>query len=90
MRLVFRKNLKAEKGIDFVPEHIARLIKAGKLPKPIRINNGQEAFIESELDAVLEKLAAERDLTQAVTEPRSSVPDGRSKRKILRKKRGGL
>lgn len=67
MRLVFRKNLKAEKGIDFAPEHIARLIKAGKLPKPIRINNGQEAFIEAELDAVLEKLAAERDLSPIST-----------------------
>lgn len=90
MRLIFLKNLKAEKGIDYVPEHIARLIEAGKLPKPIRINRGNLAFIESELDAVIEQLAAGRDLTQAVTEPPSSVPGGRNKRKILRIKGGAL
>lgn len=39
-----------EKGIDFCPNHIRRLVKAGKFPAPIYLSERRPAWTEVQLD----------------------------------------
>jgi predicted DNA-binding transcriptional regulator AlpA len=49
-----------EKGIDFNNSTIWRKTKSGEFPKPVKIGN-RNGWIESEIDAYVDGLIAERD-----------------------------
>ena len=60
MRLIHIARLKAEKGIPYHPQHIRRLVKQGKFPRPIHCGR-LTTFDEAEIDVHLETLKAARD-----------------------------
>ena len=58
MRFLVYSDLK-EKGISYSKEHLWRLIKAGRFPKPVKGLGPQNKWSEEEVDlAVAERLAA--------------------------------
>jgi len=57
-------DLKA-KGIPFTRQHVARLIKQGRFPAPIKLGIGTNRWIESEIDDWLDQRKAVRDGTLA-------------------------
>ncbi len=68
MRLLNYPALRAKKGITQSKRQIDYLEKQGRFPKAIKLSpgmQGHKAWIESEIDAHLERLAAQRD--QAAT-----------------------
>jgi hypothetical protein len=65
MRLIPIARLKTEKGIPYHPQHIRKLSKQGKFPKPIKCGK-LTTFDEGEIDAHLEALKVERDLKPEV------------------------
>jgi prophage regulatory protein len=60
MRLLNREGLR-EKGIPFSRAHLHRLVAAGEFPRPVKIGGGTCAWVESEVNAYLERKLAERD-----------------------------
>jgi prophage regulatory protein len=50
-RLVSKKELRSICGIPYCPAHIARLEKAGKFPKRIRLGQNRVAWLLSEVEA---------------------------------------
>jgi prophage regulatory protein len=69
-RVIVFRDLKPEKGITYSRQHIARLEKAGRFPKHLKLGgspSSMNAWDEPEIDAYLEALKAERDAeTQTV------------------------
>ena len=65
MKLLSFAELKTVKGVPYSRPHLYRLIKAGKFPTPIKIGENRVGFSDSEIDAHLEALAAERDKPEA-------------------------
>jgi prophage regulatory protein len=63
MKLIDRDGLRA-KGINLNKATIWRKLKAGEFPRPILVGN-RHAWVESEVDAYIEKLVAARDLEVA-------------------------
>ncbi len=53
-------DLRARKGIVWSRVYLARLEKAGKFPRRIRLGANSVAWDEAEIDAWLEERAAER------------------------------
>lgn len=53
-RLVSKKELKTICGIPYCPAHIARLEKAGKFPKRIRLGQNRVAWLLSDVEAWIE------------------------------------
>lgn len=49
------------KGINFSRQHLHRLIKAGKFPRPVKLGENRNAWPEREIDAWLDAKVAERD-----------------------------
>ena len=63
-RLLSFPELKTEKGIRFTRQHIDRLEKLGKFPMHVKLGvgaNGANAWLEQEIDAHIDALAAARD-----------------------------
>jgi prophage regulatory protein len=60
VRVLSYADLKS-KGIPFSKVWIAKLVKDGKFPKPIRLGENRNAFIETEIDKWLRDRAAERN-----------------------------
>jgi hypothetical protein len=60
MRLIHISKLEDEKGIPYHPQHIRKLIRLGKFPKPIHCGRFT-TFDEQEIDAHLASLKAARD-----------------------------
>lgn len=60
MRVIPRERLKPDKGIPFTADHLRRLEKSGKFPKPINLGANRVAYLEDEIDAWLKSKAAER------------------------------
>jgi prophage regulatory protein len=57
------KGLKA-RGLNYTPQHISRLVKAGKFPAPVQLTpGGRNNWAEHEIDAHLERLLAARNHT---------------------------
>jgi prophage regulatory protein len=55
-------DLELEKGIDLTRNHIWRLEKAGKFPRPIRVTGGRAVYwIEEEIDEYIRDMMAKRD-----------------------------
>jgi len=59
-KLLAFSDLKAQ-GIPFTRQHIARLIKQGRFPAPIKLGVGTNRWIASEVDAWIEHRMADRD-----------------------------
>ena len=59
--LIIFSELKPRKGIPYCRDHLRRLWKAGKFPKPIDVGPGRLAWIEAEIDAHIEEMVAKRD-----------------------------
>jgi prophage regulatory protein len=60
MRLLDREALIA-KGVKFSRAHLHRLVTAGAFPRPVKIGKNRNCWLESEIDAFIEKKLAERD-----------------------------
>jgi prophage regulatory protein len=54
-----------ERGIPWSRVHVSRLEAAGKFPQHIALGENSIAWFEDEVDAFLEKKAAERDRRRA-------------------------
>jgi prophage regulatory protein len=63
MRLLYREDLRA-KGIKFSRQHLDRLVKKKKFPKPIKVGLVTNAWIDDEIDQYLEECVAARDADQ--------------------------
>jgi prophage regulatory protein len=64
MRFLTYADLK-DKGVDYSKEHLWRLIKAGRFPKPVKGLQAANCWPEPEVDeAIAERLAA-RETTEA-------------------------
>jgi hypothetical protein len=70
MRAIAYERLAPEKGIPHGLDHLRRLWKAGKFPKPIQLFGRKLVWDEEEIDAFLKaKFAAARDRpTERATE----------------------
>jgi len=55
----------AHKGIPFSRQHVARLIKQGRFPAPIKLGVGTNRWISSEIDDWLAQRKADRDAVLA-------------------------
>jgi prophage regulatory protein len=51
----------AARGIPFSRQHIHRLVAAGRFPKPVKIGEATNGFIEAEIDNWCAAKIAERD-----------------------------
>jgi prophage regulatory protein len=51
MKLLSYPDLQAEKGIRFSRQWIAKLVKAGQFPAPVKLGVATNGFVESEIDA---------------------------------------
>ncbi len=60
MRLIDYDGLKT-KGIKASKTKIWRQVKSGRFPKPVKVGD-RNAWIESEIDAYIERLITERDI----------------------------
>jgi prophage regulatory protein len=61
MRLLSFGELKRLKGIPYSKAHLHRLVRDGKFPRPIKIGENRNAWIEEEVDAHIEAKIAERN-----------------------------
>ena len=75
MKLLTFPELKEKKGIRYSASHVWRLVRAGKFPKPVHLGPNCIAWVETEIDAHIERKIAERD------QPASSQVESPSKRK---------
>jgi prophage regulatory protein len=56
---VFTFKTLPEKGIDFHPNHVRRLVRAGRFPKPIYLSWRRPVWLEDELDRWIDGKIAE-------------------------------
>ena len=68
MRLLSFDDLQA-RGHPYTRQHTNRLIRQGKFPAPTQVSGGRVAWVEEEVDAYYERLAAQR---------RAAVPGGKT------------
>lgn len=61
IRLLAFKDLAPAKGINYSREHLARLVKQDRFPRPVVLSSQRVAWIESEIDEWLADLSAKRD-----------------------------
>jgi hypothetical protein len=78
LKLIPFKNLHPEKGIPYVRDHLRRLWKAGKFPKPVALGDGGRiAFREDEIDEWLASRPRRED--GAMPALATAVPNQRRK-----------
>jgi prophage regulatory protein len=65
MRVIPFEKLEPEKGVTYTRDHLRRLVKAGKFPRPIRLSESRIAWDEAEIDSWLKARAAEREKAAA-------------------------
>jgi prophage regulatory protein len=61
MKVLSYPELRTEKGIRFSRQWIAKLVKDGLFPAPIKIGEASNAFVESEIDGWIAERINERD-----------------------------
>ncbi|MGA2313393.1 MAG: AlpA family phage regulatory protein [Xanthobacteraceae bacterium] len=64
MRLLSFAELQTEKGIKYSRQHIFRLVRSGRFPRPLKPSGsakGVNAWSEAEIDAHIQARLAERD-----------------------------
>jgi len=59
MKLLSKKAVRDR--VCYSPQHIARLEKAGKFPRRVRLGQGRVAWVEEEIDQWIRERIAERD-----------------------------
>lgn len=64
MRMLDLSDLQT-KGIKYSRQHLHRLIKAGKFPKPVKLGENRNAWVETEIDEYLASRVAARDAAKA-------------------------
>ena len=64
MRLLDLNGLR-EKGIKFSRQHIHRLIRKKKFPRPVKVGEATNAWPEHEIDRYIEDRIAQRDAAAA-------------------------
>jgi prophage regulatory protein len=52
-----------DRGIRFSRQHLHRLIRAGKFPRPVKVGENTNAWVEPEIDQYQKDRIAERDAT---------------------------
>ncbi len=62
MRMLDLSDLRDRKGIKFSRQHLYRLVKAGKFPRPVKLGGNTNAWVEAEVDKYLTRRVEERDL----------------------------
>ena len=60
-KLLSTDELKTAKGIRFSRQHLHKLIRAGRFPKPVKLGPATNGFLESEIDAWIIARVKERD-----------------------------
>ena len=60
-KLVSKKELKTVLGIPYSFQHVARLEKAGRFPKRIRLGQNRVAWLLSEVEAWVDERLANRE-----------------------------
>ncbi len=55
-----RKHVAADR-VGYHPEHLMRLVRQGKFPRPVQLGPRSVAFVEEEVNAWLKDRIAERD-----------------------------
>jgi prophage regulatory protein len=68
-RILSLSELKSKKGIPFSRQHVHRLVKLGRFPRPIKVGEATNGWLESEIDAWLVAKIAERDQKGAGISP---------------------
>jgi prophage regulatory protein len=64
MRLLSFEELRTVKGIRYSRQHIHRLMKSGRFPRPVKLSgsaSGVNAWCEPEIDEHIQRCMAERD-----------------------------
>jgi prophage regulatory protein len=51
MKLLSFPELKTEKGIRFSRQWLAKLVKAGQFPAPVKLGEATNGYVEAEVDA---------------------------------------
>jgi len=54
-----------DRGIRYSKPHLWRLWTAGKFPKPVKLSTSRHVWLESDIDAWIERRVTERDCTTA-------------------------
>jgi prophage regulatory protein len=60
-KILSRLELKDRKGIPFSRQHLHRLIGAGKFPKPVKLGEATNGWVESEVDEYIQNCITARD-----------------------------
>jgi prophage regulatory protein len=58
MRLLTFEQLRSERGIAYSRTHLRRKCKRGEFPAPVQLSENRIGWVESEVDAWLERCAA--------------------------------
>ena len=82
MRLLTFTELQRQKGIPYCRDHLRRLVKAGRFPRPIELGARRIAWSEEEVNSHIEQLVAKRN---AAPEPKPVNKEG----KLPSRGRGG-
>jgi len=60
-RLLSYEVLKSEKGVSYSKQHLRRLEEAGEFPRRVPIGENRYAWVESEVDGLIDVRIAARD-----------------------------
>ena len=58
MKLLSMTELRTVKGVSYSRPHLFRLIKAGTFPRPIKLGENRNAWLEAEVDKWIEDRVA--------------------------------
>jgi prophage regulatory protein len=64
MRILSFSELKSDKGIKFSRQHVHRLVQAGRFPRPVKVGENTNGWIEGEIDTYLIECVKRRDQPQ--------------------------
>ena len=56
----FLKKRVVAQQVGYHPAHVMKLVKEGKFPRPVRLNDRAVVFVEEEIDAWMEARVKER------------------------------
>ena len=59
-KLISFSDLKPYKGIGYSRDHLRRMVKEGRFPRPMNLSSARIAWQEAEVDAWIEAKARER------------------------------
>jgi prophage regulatory protein len=75
MKLLTPQDLR-DRGITYSPEHICRLVREGRFPRPVKLGRqdkyGRNHGLASEIDAWLQEKLAAQGRSATVTKPETA------------------